>query len=48
MCIRDRTSIHLADAFSNSTNLRDAANLWRVTKVANGKDDEDAPIGVVS
>ncbi len=43
-----KTSIHLADVFSNSTNLRDAANLWRVTKVANGKDDEDAPIGVVS
>lgn len=43
-----QTSIHLADVFSNSTNLRDAANLWRVTKVANGKDDEDAPIGVVS
>ena len=46
--VMKQTSIHLADAFSNSTNLRDAANLWRVTKVANGKDDEDAPIGVVS
>ena len=46
--VMKKTSIHLADVFSNSTNLRDAANLWRVTKVANGKDDEDAPIGVVS
>ena len=46
--VMKKTSIHFADVFSNSTNLRDAANLWRVTKVANGKDDEDAPIGVVS
>lgn len=46
--VMGKTSIHLADVFSNSTNLRDAANLWRVTKWANGKDDEDAPIGVVS
>lgn len=42
------TSIHLADIFSNSINLRDAANVWRITLVAPGKEDNNLPIGIVS
>lgn len=43
------TAIHKADVFSNSTNLRDAANIWHVTLAYAGKDDSNnQPIGIVS
>ena len=44
-----KTTIHKADVFSNSTNLRDAANIWHVTLAYAGKDDSNnQPIGIVS
>ena len=43
------TAIHKADVFSNSINLRDAANIWHVTLAYAGKDDSNnQPIGIVS
>lgn len=45
----ENTAIHNADVFSNSTNLRDAANIWHVTLAYAGKDDSNnQPIGIVS
>lgn len=45
----EKTAIHKADVFSNSTNLRDAANIWHVTLAYAGKDDSNnQPIGIVS
>ncbi|MDY4625678.1 MAG: hypothetical protein SO442_03640 [Prevotella sp.] len=44
-----KTTIANADVFSNSTNLRDAANIWHVTLAYAGKDDSNnQPIGIVS
>ena len=44
-----KTTIAKADVFSNSTNLRDAANIWHVTLAYAGKDDSNnQPIGIVS
>lgn len=44
-----KTTIANADVFSNSTNLRDAANIWHVTLAYPGKDDSNnQPIGIVS
>lgn len=42
------TTIHLADIFSNSVNIRDAANIWRITQVVAGADGNNNPIGIVS
>ena len=45
----ENTAIHKADVFSNSTNLRDAANIWHITLAYAGKDDSNnQPIGIVS
>lgn len=41
------TTISQADIFSNTRNVRDAANVWKVTLAYAGDDDENAPIGVV-
>ena len=44
-----KTSIHSADVFSNSINIRDASNIWHITLAFKGKDDaNNAPIGIVS
>lgn len=44
-----KTSIHNADVFSNSINIRDASNIWHITLAFKGKDDaNNAPIGIVS
>lgn len=44
-----KTTIAKADVFSNSVNLRDAANIWHVTLAYAGKDDSNnQPIGIVS
>lgn len=42
------TTIHFADIFSNSVNIRDAANIWRITQVVAGADGNNNPIGIVS
>lgn len=42
------TTIHLADMFSNSVDLRTAANVWHVSLAAPGSEDEDSPIGIVN
>lgn len=45
----ENSAIHKADVFSNSTNLRDAANIWHITLAYAGKDDSNnQPIGIVS
>ena len=44
-----KTNIAKADVFSNSVNLRDAANIWHLTLAVPGKDDaNNQPIGIVS
>lgn len=44
-----KTTISKADIFSNSVNLRDAANIWHITLAYAGKDDSNnQPIGIVS
>ena len=42
-----KTKISKVDMFSNSTNLRDAANIWHVTLAVPGKENDDNPIGIV-
>ena len=44
-----KTNIAKADVFSNSVNLRDAANIWHLTLAVPGKGDaNNQPIGIVS
>ncbi len=44
-----KTTISKADIFSNSVNLRDAANIWHLTLAVPGKGDaNNQPIGIVS
>ena len=41
------TTIHKADIFSNTVNIKTAANLWRIIKRVSGSDNDDQAIGIV-
>lgn len=41
------TYISKADIFSNTVNVKDAANIWHITRAYTGEDENNQPIGIV-